>query len=278
MRQYPFIYSQRNSQWSGQRLGTVNGTTIGSDGCYITCFAMAASSCGHTINPPQLDDLFTNNHWYYNSKGTHTDPANLLADPDLEKAFPDIKYQKTYWFSDIPADLNILKNLLADSGNIVILEVDFNHNPSDGTQTHFVIAKECDGQNVTIIDPWYGSTNDFKTHYGDNPKQTIIKYIVYRGNQVNMGGGGNMANMYKGYDLANPDSMKVAVDILVRVQNGEFVDKAKYDTLEREAIELRKRPVSCPPAGDPKATDKLNRINELVKNSNITKIQSILNE
>jgi murein DD-endopeptidase MepM/ murein hydrolase activator NlpD len=42
-------------------------------------------------------------------------------------------------------------------------------------------------------------------------------------------GGGTVANMYKGYDLSNPESMKVAVDVLVRVQNGEFVDKPKYD-------------------------------------------------
>lgn len=41
--------------------------------------------------------------------------------------------------------------------------------------------------------------------------------------------GGNMANMYKGYDLANPESMKVAVDILVRVQAGEFVNKSELN-------------------------------------------------
>lgn len=41
--------------------------------------------------------------------------------------------------------------------------------------------------------------------------------------------GASMATMYKGYDLNNPESMKVAVDVLIRVQNGEFVDKSKYD-------------------------------------------------
>jgi hypothetical protein len=35
--------------------------------------------------------------------------------------------------------------------------------------------------------------------------------------------------MYKGYDLDNKESMRVAVDLLVRVQNGEFVEKVKYD-------------------------------------------------
>jgi FtsZ-binding cell division protein ZapB len=37
------------------------------------------------------------------------------------------------------------------------------------------------------------------------------------------------SNMYKGYDLSNMKSMKVAVDILVRVQAGEFVDKIELD-------------------------------------------------
>lgn len=43
------------------------------------------------------------------------------------------------------------------------------------------------------------------------------------------GGSNNMANMYKGYDLNNPESMKVAVDILVRVQGGEFIEKSVYE-------------------------------------------------
>jgi hypothetical protein len=43
--------------------------------------------------------------------------------------------------------------------------------------------------------------------------------------------GNNMADMYNGYDLANRESMKVAVDVLVRVQKGEFVEKSKLDEL-----------------------------------------------
>lgn len=41
-------------------------------------------------------------------------------------------------------------------------------------------------------------------------------------------GSNNMANMYKGYDLSNVESMKVAVDILVRLQTGEFIEKQVY--------------------------------------------------
>lgn len=42
---------------------------------------------------------------------------------------------------------------------------------------------------------------------------------------------GTMANMYKGYDLANPESMKVAVDVLVRLQSGELIEKSKHEQL-----------------------------------------------
>jgi len=43
--------------------------------------------------------------------------------------------------------------------------------------------------------------------------------------------GNNMSDMYNGYDLSNRESMKVAVDVLVRVQKGEFVEKSKLDEL-----------------------------------------------
>lgn len=42
------------------------------------------------------------------------------------------------------------------------------------------------------------------------------------------------ANNYKGYDLSNAESMKVAVDVLVRVQGGEFVNKADFEALQEK--------------------------------------------
>ena len=46
-------------------------------------------------------------------------------------------------------------------------------------------------------------------------------------------------NMYKGYDLTNRESMKIAVDILVRVQQGEFV--GKEEGLQKRIDELEKK-------------------------------------
>lgn len=176
MKQLPKIYSQRDPLWATQRLGTVNGATIGSDGCYITCFSMLACFYNHTVTPAQLDDLFTKNNWY--SSG------NLLTDDGLVKAYPDIKYQQTFNYQSTAADLGNLKNLLADPNTSVVLEVDFDHNPNDGIQTHFVVAVDCDGTNVTIADPWYGTVDPFIKNYGNNPTQTILKFVVYKGTPV----------------------------------------------------------------------------------------------
>lgn len=50
------------------------------------------------------------------------------------------------------------------------------------------------------------------------------------------------SNIYKGYDLSNQESMKVAVDVLVRVQQGEFVDKPVYEAKVKELQECLNRP------------------------------------
>jgi len=66
---------------------------------------------------------------------------------------------------------------------------------------------------------WGSKTAQIVTHNYDN----VYGFLVPKGN--------NMSDMYNGYDLSNRESMKVAVDILVRVQKGEFVEKSKLDEL-----------------------------------------------
>lgn len=177
MRTFPQIYSQRDSQWASQRLGTVDGVTIGQYGCYITSFAMIAGYFGHQISPNALDDIFTN-------KGLYTDGDLVKSDADLSQVFPDILFKQTYDYSNGPADLNLLQQLSADDSIAVILELDFDHDPNDGIQTHFVCLHEYDGNTFKIYDPWYGTDDDFSLHYGSNPSQTIQKFVVYKGNPV----------------------------------------------------------------------------------------------
>jgi len=176
MRTYPQVYSQRDPQWAAQRLGTVDGATIGQYGCYITSFAMTSGYFGHQITPNALDDIFTNKQLYANGA--------LVNDGDLSKIFPDILFQQAYDYSNNPADLNLLKQLSADDTLAVIIELDFDHDPNDGIQTHFVCLHEYDGTTFKIYDPWYGTDDDFSLHYGTNPAQTIQKVVVYKGNPV----------------------------------------------------------------------------------------------
>lgn len=174
MRQYPFIYSQRDPAWASQRLGTVNGATIGQYGCILTCQAMKAGYYGHEIKPNALDDIFTNKNIYVQ--------GDLLPDSGVHAVFNDIQLVEVKTYTSGPADLNYLKQLAADPAVTVTIEVDFDHDPNDGIQTHFVELHDYDGTTLTIYDPWYGQPDNFTTHYGTNPAVTIQKFAIYKGN------------------------------------------------------------------------------------------------
>lgn len=47
-------------------------------------------------------------------------------------------------------------------------------------------------------------------------------------------------NTYKGYDLTNADSMKVAVDVLVQLQSGELVKKEDLENINKKLADLEK--------------------------------------
>lgn len=59
------FFSQRDTRWSSQRLGTCSASTIGNSGCAISCIAMAASSYIN-CNPETMDTYLTKNGGYLN--------------------------------------------------------------------------------------------------------------------------------------------------------------------------------------------------------------------
>ena len=164
------IYSQRDPRWASQRLGTCNGTTIGGYGCYISSMAMVGSHFGHGETPADLDNIFTDRNLYVG--------GCLCVDNMLQSVFPEINYIETFDFSNSPANLNVLRNSYEDE---YIIEVDFDHNPNTGIQTHFVRFVSWDGTNLIIDDPWYGTEDNFATHYGTDLTTTIQKIVHYRG-------------------------------------------------------------------------------------------------
>lgn len=58
------FFSQRDSRWSGDKLGTCSGTTIGSAGCAISTIAMAGARSVNNFNPASLNTYLTNNSGY----------------------------------------------------------------------------------------------------------------------------------------------------------------------------------------------------------------------
>src|SRR5258706_4340890 len=142
MRDYPHIYSQRDPRWAGNELGTAQGATIGAYGCILTCHAMKAGYYGHEIAPDALNDIYVQKNLYISN--------DLLSDADLSAVFNDIQLIDTKSYLGVPADLSYLKQLAQDPNITVTIEVDFDHDPNDGIQTHFVELHNYDGTTLTI--------------------------------------------------------------------------------------------------------------------------------
>jgi len=176
MRNYPEIYSQRNQQWANNELGTAPGATISMYGCLLTCHAMKAGYYNHQIAPDALNDIYKQKNLYISQ--------DLLSDADLSAVYPDIQLITTKSYAGIPADLNYLKELSQDETLTVTIELDFDHDPNDGIQTHFVELSSYDGTTLIIYDPWYGTQDNFTLHYGTAPATTIQKIAVYKGTPV----------------------------------------------------------------------------------------------
>ena len=170
------VYAQRDPRWSHVHLGTplaAADSTIGAYGCYVSCFAMVATGFGHGITPAELNRVLADRQLFL--------LGNQVADATLAAAFPVLSYAGTHEYRRAPADLDLLRSLLADPATAVILELDFDHDPTDGIQSHFVVAVACDRQRVTVADPWYGAVDDLAVNYGSDPSSVIQKFVVYRG-------------------------------------------------------------------------------------------------
>jgi murein DD-endopeptidase MepM/ murein hydrolase activator NlpD len=86
---------------------------------------------------------------------------------------------------------------------------------------HFVIKNKANGMDNVPND-----LEELKEW--ENPTGFIQKYLT----------GGDMTD-YNGYNLDDKESMKVAVDVLIRVQKGEFVEKAVFTKISNEVDLLR---------------------------------------
>ena len=153
------IYNQRDIRWKDRPLGT--RSTIGANGCLMTCAAMVCNKFGHMENPLELNDWLT-------SHGGYLD-GNLFLWAKLEELYPDMKFDG---FVYNPTTAQIRAAILA--GVMPIMYVDFD----DSTpliEMHWVLGIGVVGDEIIIADPWTGTIGKLSEMY---PKQ-VIRYGSY---------------------------------------------------------------------------------------------------
>ena len=158
------VFSQNDPRWKNNQLGT-SSTTIGWNGCLITCCAMVMKFYGNDTDPARLNTWLTANGGYAN--------GNLLY-------WGKIPFPISTWVDcmDVPAPLSQIDAALA-RGEPVIVHVDFvpSTNPID---EHYVllIGKLAD-EDYVMVDSWDGKTLSFKARYKD-ARRFIFRIVSYK--------------------------------------------------------------------------------------------------
>lgn len=204
--------------------------SVATDGCYFSALLHGLQLRGYNFSVSKFNQYMIENHAFY--KDTAMISASLLP-----QRLPNIFLEgRNEAWND-----GLLLTYLENREYIVIGEVD--GKAIGGSGQHFVYIDRVDATNrgtisMTYIDDSYGGLEDQKVTTRYNGFGNILSLRVFKVKLPSQNqGGGDMANMYKGLDLSNQESMKVAVDVWDRVQKGEFVEK----TLHEQALAAQKQ-------------------------------------
>lgn len=153
------VYNQRDIRWAAHPLGTKS--TIGANGCLMTCASMVCNHFGHASNPLALNNWLTANDGYLD--------GNLFLWAAIERLYPDMRFDG---FVYNPTTAQIRAAILA--GTLPIMFVDFD----DSTpliEMHWVLGIGVTGNDAIIADPWTGTMGRLSEMY---PK-SVIRYGSY---------------------------------------------------------------------------------------------------
>lgn len=158
---YGALYWQRDPRWKDKPLGTIS--TIGENGCAMTCVAIALGKLGVHVNPVSLNDWLTNNEGYYQN-------GNLILWDAVERMNPTIKWDgMTY----APSDDLIRQRIRA--GKLPIIVVDSNE-ATPQEDMHWVVGIGIDARGrIVIHDPWDNAIIAFRDRY----KKPVIRFTGY---------------------------------------------------------------------------------------------------
>ena len=159
---YGPVYNQRDQRWKDVPLGT--RSTIGANGCLMTCASMVCNAFGHASNPKLLNAWLTTNGGYLD--------GNLFLWASLEELYDDMKFAG---FVYSPTTAQIRAAILA--GTLPIMYVDFDDSTPQ-VEMHWVLGIGVMGNEVVIADPWTGTIGRLAEMY---PKP-VLRYGSYRRN------------------------------------------------------------------------------------------------
>jgi len=209
------ILNQQDPKWADINLGS-STYKMWASGCFVTEIAQVLGTTPDVVNAA------LNAVGGFAADGTNkpdgTPQLSLVIWSKLALAFPGITavYKTPYDNADVLSQLT--------AGNKVLCEV--SAAPIGGTGIHCV---EYIG-NQQLNDPWTGKvrpTTDFGT-----PSAYVVISGTWDQTKVLQGFTSPTANMYgtpNQYDLNNPDSMKIAVDMLNQVLAGNYVKTEIFD-------------------------------------------------
>ena len=156
---YGPVYNQRDIRWTAHPLGTKS--TIGANGCLMTCVSMVCNHFGHASNPLQLNDWLTANEGYLD--------GNLFLWDAIGRLYPDMRFDG---FVYNPTAQQIKAVILA--GVLPIMFVDFNDD-TPLIEMHWVLGIGVMGNDVLIADPWTGTIGKLSEMYPKN----VIRFGSY---------------------------------------------------------------------------------------------------
>jgi len=154
------LYSQRDPTWSDDFLG-YGRTTIGNWGCVVTSIAALLTYHGATETPATVNQKAKERYGFHN--------GNLFVWESVARIWSglDVVFAKRVDCQHVPAPIEDIDLYLA-AGQPVIVYVDFDHEPGNGLQTHFVLVVDKQGDDDYIImDPWHGDLRSLVESYGD---------------------------------------------------------------------------------------------------------------
>ena len=85
------------------------------------------------------------------------------------------------------------------------------------------------------------TANTFKCFSQNDPSGALCVIKLYKNYSVVLGWIRRKSQDYRGYDLANIESMKICVDDHIKVVEGQLVDKSQYETIKAKFTESQKQ-------------------------------------